>query len=124
MIFLDTNAVIYLYSGAEIFSDAAIKLIEANDCFISPMVKLELQYLREVGRSKVEAKAVLTALHRAIGLQVHPLSLDSIVDTALQASWTRDPFDRIITSHAKSLDKYLITSDAIIQKHYKKAIWK
>lgn len=124
MIFLDTNAVIYLYTDADFLPEAAVKIINENDCFISPMVKLELQYLHEIGRAKPTAQTIINSLEREIGLELHSLSFNTIIDSAMKGSWTRDPFDRLITAHAKALDKYLVTSDHIIQKHYKKSIWK
>ncbi len=124
MIFLDTNVVIFLYSGYDNFSKTVIKLIDDNDCFISPMVKLELQYLHEIGRAKPNSQTVLEVLHKEIGLDIDHLPFNTIVDAAINASWTRDPFDRLITAHARALDSYLVTSDNVIHKHYKKAVWK
>ena len=124
MLFLDTNAVIYIFSGFEKFPKRVVDLIESSDCYISPMVRLELQYLYEVGRSKHNSEAVIQALYKEIGLLVHNHMFDSIILTAVQAPWTRDPFDRIIVSHAACMDGFLVTTDNVIQKHYKKAVWR
>ncbi len=123
MIFLDTNAVIYLYSGHRDFSERVQKFINENDCFVSPLVKLELQYLHEIGRGKKKAQTIIDTLNHEIGLEVHDYSLEALIASALEISWTRDPFDRLITAHAKAANKFLITSDKTIQKHYSKAIW-
>ncbi len=123
MIFLDTNAVIYLYSGHKDFSARAVKLLSENDCFISPLVQLELQYLHEIGRGNKKAQTVVDVLAREIGLSIHEHSLDKIIRAAVEMSWTRDPFDRLITAHAKATNCYLVTSDRTIQKHYAKAVW-
>jgi PIN domain nuclease of toxin-antitoxin system len=51
VVFLDTHITVWLYAGLiEKISQTAKKTIEANDLLISPMVKLELQYLFEIGR--------------------------------------------------------------------------
>jgi PIN domain nuclease of toxin-antitoxin system len=50
LIRLDTHAAIWLYEGAlEQFSTAARQAIEAGACAISPMVRLELQYIFDIG---------------------------------------------------------------------------
>lgn len=123
VIFLDTNAVIYIYTGHSDFSERVVKLIDENDCVISPIVKLELQYLFETGRAKKKAETVIDALYREIGLLVHSHPLEKIIDTAMELSWTRDPFDRLITAQALSTHRPLITSDRTILKHYQKAVW-
>ncbi len=43
--------------------------------------------------------------------------------TSLQEKWTRDPFDRLIVSHAKLKSATLITKDPHILKNYIKAVW-
>lgn len=123
MIFLDTNVVIYLYSGFDKFPKKVEKSIESQDCYISPMVRLELQYLFEVGRSKHKSHAIIDTLYKELGLLVHNHYFDSVILDAIHESWSRDPFDRIITAHAKAMDSGLITTDKIIQKNYAKAFW-
>lgn len=124
MIFLDTNAVIYLFSGSDKIPERSQKAIEAEDLYVSPMVRLELQYLYEIGRTKHKAQTVLDALYKDIGLSVHNHDFDSIILHALNAPWTRDPFDRIITAHAHTMKASLLSTDKIILQHYKHAFWK
>jgi len=38
-------------------------------------------------------------------------------------SWTRDPFDRVITAQAATDGSSLITKDEIILHHYENAVW-
>ena len=124
VIFLDTNAVIYLFSAHDKIPEKARKAIEANDLYVSPMLRLELQYLYEIGRAKQKPQTVLEALYKDIGLTVHNHDFDSIILHALHAPWTRDPFDRIITAHAQAMKSPLITTDHVILQHYKHAFWK
>lgn len=123
MIFLDTNAVIYLYTGSRSLSERAVLLINRHDCRISPLVKLELLYLYDIGRLTKKPDIIAVALSEDIGLEVHDQLLGSIVTAAASLSWTRDPFDRLIVAQAKINDSYLVTSDRTILEHYKKAIW-
>jgi len=51
LIYLDTHIVVWLYAGlSDRFSDLAKSLIDSHDLYISPMVRLELKYLNEIGR--------------------------------------------------------------------------
>lgn len=124
MILLDTNVTIWAFQGkSELISKKAFEYIETNDLFISPMVKLELEYLYEIGKAKVKPDLVINSLYQSIGLTIHDISFHRLVDVSISAKWTRDPFDRLIASHAKALDAILLTKDAVILKHYKNAVW-
>ena len=47
-----------------------------------------------------------------------------MAETALFETWTRDPFDLMIVSHAKANNySILVTQDEKIRKHYPKAVW-
>jgi len=125
MIYLDTNVVVWLSSGNfQLISDKAIRLIQSNSrLLISPMVELELQYLFEIHRITVKSEKIVNQLQEAIGLNVcqHPFPM--IIQQAKNVSWTRDPFDRMITATAMIHNSRLISSDKTIAKHYKHVIW-
>jgi PIN domain nuclease of toxin-antitoxin system len=124
MLFLDTNAVIWLYQGElDKFTDSTKKKLEQNDVLISPLVKLELQYLFEVKRITEKPEKVTDVLYDSIGLQEHNIPLNVLISHAISESWTRDPFDRLITCHARIEDAFLVTRDDLILKNYKMAIW-
>jgi len=43
---------------------------------------------------------------------------------ALPLDWSRDPFDRIIVAQAiANHDAVLLTADAHIRSHYRRAVW-
>lgn len=124
VIHLDTNVVIWLYSGyLDQLSDTAKETIEAHALTISPMVVLELNYLNEVGRLKEGAQIVINDLHDRIGLSVDSTPFALVVDVAAQMKWTRDPFDRLITAQAAVYQNILLTKDDAIRDHYAKALW-
>lgn len=124
MYFLDTNIVVWLAQGeVEKLSPKVAKIIESNDIFISPLVKLELEYLNEIKRIKIKSEKLIKELYDVIGLQVHNVPLTVLIEQSLQEKWTRDPFDRLIVSHAKCEKAFLLTKDKIILNHYEKAIW-
>lgn len=125
MIFLDTHVAAWLYAeGAERLPASVVQLLErADDIRISPMVRLELQYLYEIGRVSHPALPVIDALASALGLTICHASFPAVVREAESQSWTRDPFDRLIVAHAGVLDSSLVTKDRSIHQHYARAVW-
>lgn len=99
------------------------ELIESGEPYVSPVVELELTFLHEVGRVTEPAAAPLGALRRTIGLRVADVSLASIVGAAIDVSWTRDPFDRLIAAQAIVADVPLVTADRTILEHLPQATW-
>jgi PIN domain nuclease of toxin-antitoxin system len=125
MIYLDTHVILWMYArGGKGLSARAKHLIENDrDILISPMVLLELDYLHEVGQTTLASTPVYNYLHQRIDLQVCKKAFADVIRTASQHSWTRDPFDRIITAQAAIDNNSLITKDKIIREHYEHAIW-
>ena len=124
MIFLDTHVVIWLYAKyLKNFSDIAIQQIESNEVLISQMVRLELQYLFEIGRITSTPGAVIKGLAKSIGLKVSQMNVEQVFDHAIEYEWTRDVFDRLITAEADVMDVALVTKDENIRANYKNAIW-
>jgi PIN domain nuclease of toxin-antitoxin system len=125
MIYLDTHVVLWLYlRKGEGLSEYARQLIEYEpEILVSPMVLLEMDYLHEIGRIKLGSAAVFKYLHQQIGLQLCNKSFVDVIQTASQLSWTRDPFDRVITAQAAIDGKRLITKDTLVLEHYEHAVW-
>ena len=125
MIYLDTHVVLWLYlRRGEGLSERARHSIEYEpEILISPMVLLELDYLHEVGRTTLGSESVFDYLHQQIDLQVCQKSFTDVVRSASQLSWTRDPFDRVITAQSAIERNRLITKDKIIRDHYEHAVW-
>ena len=97
--------------------------MEAELLGVSPIVELELTYLYEIGRVSEPASAPLSALRRAFGLQVVDVQLAELVQAAAGLSWTRDPFDRLISAHAIVANAPLITADETILENLPLATW-
>ena len=125
MIYLDTHVVLWLYARkGEGLSTRARRLIEDEpEIAISPMVLLELDYLHEIGRTTLGSTPVYDYLYQHIEIRVCKKSFTDIIRMASKQSWTRDPFDRIITAQAAIDQNSLITKDKTIRKNYKKAVW-
>ena len=124
MIYLDTHVVVWLYAGlVEKFRQPIIALINDHEIYISPIVRLELQYLYEIQRVTENANIIIEDLSNRIGLAVCGKDFNAIVSQATGISWTRDPFDRIITANAGLNDNILITKDQNIIENYLHAKW-
>jgi PIN domain nuclease of toxin-antitoxin system len=116
--------VVWLYTGlVEKLSGQAKELINENDIYISGVVRMELQYLYEIQRITDKSDEILADLSDRVGLKVCDKSFNSIVGKALELSWTRDPFDRIIVANAALNSSILVTKDQNILGNYEKARW-
>ena len=125
MIYLDTHVVAWLYaSGAERLSERAQAFIEGTtDLRISPMVRLELQYLFEIGRVGRPAGTVVDSLSAALGLTLCSASFAAVVHGAEGLDWTRDPFDRLIVAQAALHEAPLVTKHRTLHAAYADAVW-
>lgn len=124
MIYLDTHVAVWLYAGdLTRFSPVALELLRSEDLIISPMVELELEYLREIERITVQSSLIIESLSQTVGLQVCDLPFAQVVTESILHNWTRDPFDRIIVAQACARQARLLTKDRNIQQHYSQAVW-
>jgi PIN domain nuclease of toxin-antitoxin system len=125
MIYLDTHVLLWLYEGLLMkLPKAARQAIDENDLLISPIVRLELQYLHEIKRSTKPAGTILADLGAQIGVSVCDLPFDQVVRKASEFSWTRDPFDRLIVAQSFCRNSRLLTKDRGIRKHAPLAFWR
>jgi PIN domain nuclease of toxin-antitoxin system len=124
LVYLDTCTVLWLYAGLdEKITPAARMAIEAGSLRVCPIVLLEIQYLYEAGRFTHRPEDVTDELGKLIGLSVCDLSFTNVALAAARIDWTREPFDRLITAHARCQQAALVTADQNILKHYERAIW-
>ncbi len=123
-IYLDTHTVIWLYlMEMDRFSDKVIDLLKNNYLFVSPMVKLELQYLYEIKRLNDSPEMILQSLKQSINLSICQKSWLDVVNMALTCDFTRDAFDRLIVAHAMLDNSILISKDSNLTKHYQQCVW-
>ncbi len=124
MIYLDTHIVVWLYAGQiEKLNTKATELINDNEILISPIVRLELQYLNEIKRITETPDNIISDLSNSIGLKICDKTFNSIINFSMNIDWTRDPFDRIIVANAAIQDDYLITKDQTILSHYSNSLY-
>jgi len=122
--FLDTHAVIFLWEGrTEVFGAGSREILEHSLLLISPLVRLEMGFLKEVGKLKAEPDQILGSLTSDYGAVLTDDSLEALVPLAMPLSWTRDPFDRLLVATALLHQAPLVTRDARIHEHFPGAVW-
>lgn len=102
---------------------AARSLLAERRPKVSPLVELELTYMHEIGRARDPAPMMLLALRKSIGLEVEDISFAEVARTAVDLTWTRDPFDRMIAAQAIVADAPLVTADRNILANLPQATW-
>ena len=124
MIYLDTHIVVWLYSGLkQKLSSKARTLINQHDLYISPIVRLELQYLYEIQRLTVLPDVIIDDLEFRLNLIICDRPFNQVITQSLSQDWTRDPFDRVIVSQAGLQSSLLLTKDKTIRDNYQQAQW-
>ena len=122
--YLDTHIAVWLYAGlVDKLTDAAKSAIDESDLVVSQMVRLELQYLFEIGRIKVKSDTIIRNLSKTIGLRISNIPFGQVIEEALKINWTRDVFDRLLVSEAIVAKLDFISADRNILKNFKKTIW-
>ena len=123
-VFLDTHIVVWLYAGlTDKFNPKIKNILDESELSISPIVRLELTFLNEIKRIKVSSDKIVNELSKQVGLTEVSDPIDSITQSALEFSWTRDPFDRLLIGHAEMRGYQFVTKDRTIQENFKRSIW-
>ncbi|WP_183096131.1 type II toxin-antitoxin system VapC family toxin [Nocardioides stalactiti] len=113
---LDTNVVLWLAQGElDRIPGVLRERLAVDPLRFSPMVRLEITYLHEIGRITEPAHRILPELEHSIGLLEHPMAFEAVTKAAETLTWTRDPFDRLIAAHALVSFGVLATSDEKIR---------
>lgn len=122
---LDTHVVVWLFAGEhDRLPEDLRQRLENTPLRVSPMVRLELAYLHEIGRLTVPASPMLAELERSIGLTEDTTRFSTVAHAAEAQTWTRDPFDRVIAAQALVSFATLVTRDRNIRTALgQHAIW-
>ncbi len=124
MIHLDTHVVVWLYAGnvKALSRLVADRITNDDDLVVSPIVALEIDFLREVGKVTETGETMIADLGRRLALRLARSPFADVVAAAKALAWTRDPFDRLIVAQAAAENASLATRDRFIRRHFKGAI--
>lgn len=112
MLMLDTHIAVAFAEGKTAgLSKRSLRWVDQQPISISPAVVLELSLLFEIKRLKVSSDAILEILQNELQIGVAPERFSDIAREATRFTFTRDPFDRLITAHASWNRAKLLTLD-------------
>ena len=120
---LDTHVAVWLAAGEPRRLKGVQARLRRSSLFVSPIVLVELEVLREIGRIRRPVGEVWEILTEDHEVAEAPGDLREIGRYARSLAWTRDPFDRLIVAHALAADAMLLTADGSIREHCPQARW-
>ncbi len=123
MIHLDTHVLVWLSGGEAGACAEGAGAASGERVSCAPMAQLELAHLYEIGRITRGASDVLGVLAPALGLAVSAAPFAAVVAYALDLTWTRDPFDRLIAANALVDGAGLLTADESLLANCPAAFW-
>ena len=90
---------------------------------MAPLAHLELAHLCEVGRIRDPLTTVVADLTARFELVVADVPAVAVCTTAAGLTWTRDPFDRLLSAHALTSGMALVTKNETLRRHLRLAWW-
>jgi len=124
MIHLDTHVLVWLSGGeAGACAGGGAGAASGRAGELCPDAAAGLAHLYEIGRITRGASDVLGVLAPALGLAVSAAPFAAVVAYALDLTWTRDPFDRLIAANALVDGAGLLTADESILANCPAAFW-
>jgi PIN domain nuclease of toxin-antitoxin system len=111
LILLDTNALLWLQGSHK----RSLPLSRwAGRLYISPANLLEIQFLLEAQRIRLRPGITLTDLAGDPRWVLDDPPAAAWFTAALELTWTRDPFDRLLTAHGQYRGWKLATGDGYL----------
>ena len=114
VILMDTSALVWLLSGHRRSRPLAKWL---GRLYVSPVSLLEVQFLIEAQRIRVKSGFAAPDLMSDPRWLIDDPPSVAWFETALNITWTRDPFDRLIFAHSRYRGWRLATADAEMLSH-------
>lgn len=124
MIFhVDTHVAVWLRMGDARRLRPIRKHLARAQLLLSPFAVLELQTLYEIGRLRETARWIIDSLSSEHGVELARDAVEGAATRALDLSFTRDPYDRLIAGHALAAGATLLTADEDMLRHVSCARW-
>jgi PIN domain nuclease of toxin-antitoxin system len=114
---LDTHFILWIVTEADRLR--AFPWIEQYRPWgVSPVSLLEIQYLAEIGRIEIRNPQFTDALVEDPRFVIDEIPLVPLMRRAMEFTWTRDPFDRLIAAHSSVRRVPLCTTDRNIRENH------
>jgi PIN domain nuclease of toxin-antitoxin system len=114
---LDTHFVVWIVTGA-----ARLEAFPWIDRYrpwgVSPISLLEIQFLAEIKRIEVQNPEFTETLAKDPRFVIDEISTVPLIRRAIELTWTRDPFDRLIAAHSSIRRLPLCTTDRNIRSFH------
>lgn len=114
---LDTHFVLWIVTGSD-----RLKSFPWVDRYrpwgVSPVSLLEIQYLAEIGRIEIQNPQFTDALLEDPRFVIDEIPLVPLMRRAIELTWTRDPFDRLIAAHSSVRRLPLCTTDRNLRENH------
>ncbi len=120
-VLLDTHIFLWILSESKRLREVKW-LSEYSYWTLSPISLLEIKFLQEIGRIDLDLSGVLLNLKKDSRFKIDNVSLEPLCFAALDITWTRDPFDRLLVAHSLCRGLPLGTCDKLIRKEYSSAV--
>jgi PIN domain nuclease of toxin-antitoxin system len=85
---------------------------------VSPVSFLEIQLLAESGRLRFRPAELTAAIQADPRFLLDDVFVSILLYKALNLSWTRDPFDRMLAAHSLARQLPLCTTDSEVQANH------
>lgn len=115
---LDTHFLLWIVTGAKRLEDFPW-LERYQPWGISPVSLLEVQFLGEVGRVEVRNPAFTDSLAKDPRFLIDEVPIVPLMRKAMELTWTRDPFDRLIAAHSLVRRLPLCTMDRTLRQFHR-----
>jgi PIN domain nuclease of toxin-antitoxin system len=116
-VLLDTHFVLWILLGSRRLQSHPW-LDRYRPWGLSPVSLLEIAFLAEIGRVEVTNPELTDRLLDDPRFVVDEVPLLALVRVAIAATWTRDPFDRLLAAHSEARRVPLVTLDTTLRRHY------
>jgi len=115
---LDTHFVVWIVTGVGRRLADFPWLERYQPWGVSPISLLEIQYLAEIGRVEVRNPEFSETLAKDPRFVIDDVPMVSLIRRAIELTWTRDPFDRLIAAHSSVRRLPLCTTDRVLRSHH------
>lgn len=115
---LDTHFLLWIVTGSDRLRSFPW-LDRYRPWVVSPVSLLEVQFLSEVGRVEVRNPEFTETLLEDSRFLIDEVPLLSLVRRAMELTWTRDPFDRLLAAHSAVRRLPLCTVDQTMRRFHR-----